>query len=172
MTTSTARAEAQGCTPLLWAYLFAGALGVDRPGSRTTLGTASAPAYANRPSQRHAVASHRRWRNHHTPRASNAAPGTESGDGLKGRACVARASRRPARMSASILLPWCLLRQRAVHNHLILFSRPQGPSPYGTKLTSDIGQSSRAPGYAAWTSLEPTKVASGVAATMAAPGLK
>ena len=42
----------------------------------------------------------------------------------------------------------------------------------GTKLTSDIGQSSRAPGYAAWTSLEPTKVASGVAATMAVPGLK
>ena len=102
------------------------------------------------------------------PRASNAAPGTESGDGLKGRACVACASRRPARMSASILLPWCLLRQRAVHNLLIFFPRPQGPSPYGTKLTSDIGQSSRAPGYAASTFLEPTTVASpGRAATVA-----
>ena len=35
------------------------------------------------------------------------------------------------------------------------------------KLTSDSGQSSRAPGYAASTSCEPTSVASGIAATLA-----
>ena len=78
---------------------------------------------------------------------------------------VACALQRPARFPTSILLPWCLLRQRAVHNFSIFFSRPQGPSPYGAKLTSDIGQSSRAPGYAAPTM--PTKVASAPAATMA-----
>jgi hypothetical protein len=93
------------------------ARGRERPSAQP-----SPPADANRPSQPHAVASHRRWRNHHHP-APQHRPRNRIRGRAEGRGSVACALRRPARPSSTMsLLPWVLRRRGAVHNHMFFLS--------------------------------------------------
>ena len=94
------------------AFLFAGALGDNCPGSRTTLGTASAPAYANRPLPTARRGLPPKAAKPPTPKPTTVTTGTESGDEVGGAGGVA-----------------CVLAKASADNSCHVASSPFGPLP-------------------------------------------